>query len=139
MIAGAERAAWTNERLERPGRLEATDPYGADLADLGGARRESRRLEVDDDEGRRLERKILRRGAGERDVRARPDEPRVRLDHLAEQRTGQPGRGAGEREERARGVCRRHGPAPFLDELDQAIGSIQAELHPVSMTERMFV
>ncbi len=32
-----------------------------------------------------------------------------------------------------------HGPAPFLDELDEPIRGIQTELHPVSMTERMFV
>ncbi len=136
---GAERPARADERLERPGRLEAADTHGADLADLGGAGREPGRLEVDDDEGRRLEREILRLGARQCDVRAGPDEPRIRLDHLAEQRARQPGRGAGEREERARSIGRRDGPAPFLDELDQPIGGIQTKLHPVSMTERMFV
>ncbi len=135
----SERRARPDERLERPGRLEPAQADGADLADLGRAGGEPGRLEIDDDEGGRLERKILRGRAGERDVCAGPDEPRVGLDHLPEQRARQPGRSARKREQRPRGIGGGHGPAPFLDELDQPIRGIQAHLHACSMTERMFV
>src|SRR5579863_3392966 len=58
------RCAWrdpepgVDERLELVDLLELADPDGPDLADRGGSRTESRRLEVDDDIRRLLEEKL---------------------------------------------------------------------------------
>src|SRR5262249_11145884 len=44
-----------------------------------------------------------------------------------------------EREERRRGLLGRDRPAPLLDELDETVGGVQAELHTRKRIEHMFV
>ena len=92
---GGQRPARVDERLEPLLELEAAHPHRADLADRRGAGRETRRLEIDDDVGRGLERQRGARRVGEPDVRAAPAEPRVALDDVGEQRPREPRRAHG--------------------------------------------
>ena len=107
----------------------AADALRADLADPRRARREPGRLEVDDDEVRVLEQDVRSRRRRETDGGAAPGEPRVAGDDVVEQRARERRRRAREREEHARRLLGRHGPAPGLDELDEPVGGIERELH----------
>ena len=127
-----------DERLEPLGEVEAVDPNGADLADRGGAGREAGRLEVDDDVRRRLERDPGARRLGEPDARSAPGEPGVADDDVVEQRAGEPGGDVAERVEGTRGVLGWNRPVAGLDELDEAVGGVERELHDTSLSEHMF-
>ena len=70
------------------------------------------------------------RCVGEPDGGAAPLEPGVARDDLVEQRARNRRRGGGEREELASGVGRADRAAPRLDELDEAVGGVERELHP---------
>ncbi len=133
-----ERPARADERLECAGRLQAAHADRADLTDLARARRETRRLQVDDDEGCGLQGERIGRVSGEDERRAGPREPGVGVDDVVEEGAGEPRRRAGEREERARGLGRRYGTAALLDELDEPVCGVQAKLHDAAMVERMF-
>ena len=60
---------------------------------------------------------------------AAPGEARVARDDVLQQRAGEGGRGAREGEEAARRLVGRNRPAPRLDELDEAVGGVEGELH----------
>ena len=75
---------------------------------------------------------------GEPDRGAAPREPRVARDDVVEQRAGDRRRGRREREERAGRLAGRHRPASRLDELDEAVGAVEGELHPPMLHEHMF-
>ena len=109
--------------------LERPDALRSDLADPRRARRETRGLEVDDDEMRVLERDVRARRRREPDRCAAPGEPRVAGDDVVEQRPGKRRRRARESEQRPRRLVGRHRPAPGLDELDEPVGGIERELH----------
>ena len=121
-----ERHAGVHERLERVVELEAADALRTDLADARRSRREPRRLEVDDDEMRVLEEDVAAGRIREPDGRTAPREPGVTLDDVVEERPGERRRRVREREQRARGLVDGDGAAPRLDELDQAVGGVEA-------------
>ena len=75
---------------------------------------------------------------GEPDVRPTPAEPGIPLDDVREQRPREPGRNVAQRIERAGRVLGRHRPVSRLDQLDQAIGGVERELHAESLGEHMF-
>ena len=99
-----------DERLEGVPHLEPAHAHGADLADPRRGGCEPGRLEVEDDEGRILERGVLARD--ERDERPAPDEAAVLLDERREQRPGEPLRHLPHREEVPGGLVRQHRPPP---------------------------
>ena len=135
---GRERPAGVDEGLERPGRLERAQADGADLADASARRRETGRLEVDDDERRRLEGNVECEARRERNARAAPGKASVRLHDLAEQRSREPDGRACEREKSLRRLVRGDGPTVLLDELDEPVGGVQPKLHGEEDSERMF-
>ena len=136
---GGKRDPWVDERLERVLELERPDALRSDLADPRRARRETRRLEVDDDEMRVLESDVRARRRREPDRCAAPGEPRVAGDDVVEQRPGERRRRAREGEQRPRRLVGRHRPPPGLDELDEPVGGIERELHRRrAVCERMF-
>ena len=136
---GGKRDPWVDERLERVLELESPNALRPDLADPRGARRETRRLEIDDDEMRVLESDVRARRRREPDRCAAPGKPRVAGDDVVEQRPGERRRRAREGEQRPRRLVGRHRPPPRLDELDEPVGGIERELHrPRSIRERMF-
>ena len=67
----------------------------------------------------------------EPDGRTAPREPGVTLDDVVEERPGERRRRVREREQRPRGLVDGDGASPRLDELHQAIGGVEAELHEV--------
>ena len=134
-----QRHARVDERLERGAGLERLHPLGADLDDPRAGRRETGRLEVEHDERGVLEQDGGTGWVGEPDRGAAPREPRVTRDDIVEQRAGDRRRGRREREERAGRVAGRHRPPSRLDELDEAVGAVEGELHPSMLYEHMFV
>jgi hypothetical protein len=124
-----QRDAGVDERLERLGDLERADADGADLAHAVARRREARRLEVEDDELGVLDEGLRRLPAGQADAPAEPGEPRVAVDDVGEQGVRERRRGALEREEDARGLLRPDRAPPRVDELDEAVGGVEGELH----------
>jgi hypothetical protein len=138
---GNRRSNWDSgidERLELLRQLQLVHADGADLADPRVPRCQSGRLEVDDDERRRLEQQLGARRVGEPDGIASPREPGVLADDLLEQVPREPHRRAAEREQAASGLLRVDGPPPLLDQLDEPIGGIQPQLHVRSLCEHMF-
>ncbi len=128
--AGPERHAGVDERLELLGKLEPADADSADLADLRRAGTEAGRLQVDDDVRRALEEEVAAERRREPDRVAVPREAGVGLDDVVEQRAGERDRGGAEGEEPPRRLVRQHRPAPLFDQLDEAVGRIEPELHP---------
>ena len=123
--------ARVRERLEPLARARAPDAHGADLARPRRPRPQAGRLQVEDDERRALEQQLVARGAASATRSPAPAQPRVRRDGLVEQRPRQPDRdGRSELQHCARRLVGRHRPAPFLDQLDQPVGGVQAELQP---------
>ncbi len=93
------------------------------------------RLEIEDDVGGVLEQQVVARGRRECDEVARPAQARVGRYRLVEQRPCEPGRhGAAELQHGPRRLVCRHRPAPVLDQLDEPIGSIEAQLHLAEAT-----
>ena len=129
VTAGGSGARGSTSVSNASSELEATDALRADLADPRRARREPGRLEVDDDEVRVLEEDVRPGRRSQADRPSPPREPRVTRDDVVEERPRERGRSAGEREEDARRLVRGHRPAPGLDELDEAVGSVERELH----------
>ncbi len=84
--AGRDAEARIDERLELARRLELTDPDCADLADCGGSRPESRRLQVDDDERRPLEEELGSGRLRERNRVAVPRQTRIGFHDLRQER-----------------------------------------------------
>ncbi len=82
---GRQRDARVDERLERLASLERDDALGADLADAGRRRRETCRLQVEDDERRVFEEDIVGSRPGKAHGVAVPVEPRVFADDVVEQ------------------------------------------------------
>ena len=121
--------ARVDERLEPLLELESAHAHRADLADRRAAGRESRRLEIDDDVGRRLERQLSPLDVGKPDVRPTPAEPRIPFDDVREERPRQPRRNMAQRIERAGRVLRRYRPVPGFDELDETVGGVERKLH----------
>ena len=124
------RHARVDQRLERSGGQQRLDPNSADLADRRPARTEASRLEVHDDEPRRLEQQILARGSCEPDRRPAPGQASVALDDVLEQAPGEVFRSTRECEESPGRLARGHRTSPLLDELHESVGGIESELHP---------
>ena len=124
-----QRKAGIDQRLERRPGLERGDPLCADLDDPARRRREPRRLEVEHDEHRLLERNLLGRRHAQTDGGTAPGETRIAGDDLVEQRACDPRRRRGEREERTCGLVHGHRAASRLDELHEPVRGIEAELH----------
>ena len=82
-----------------------------------------------DDVGGVLERQRSPGRIGEADARAAPGEPRVAVDDVREQRTGEPDRNVTEGVERLRRVLGGHRPVARLHELDQPVGGVERQLH----------
>ena len=133
-----QRRARVDERLERVDDLERAHPHGADLADAAVLRGQPGRLEVEDDELRVLERHVRVRIVREADPRPEEGEPRVALDDVVEERAGERGRGALEREQHASGLVRPDRAVSRLHELDEPVGGIERELHRSSLDEHTF-
>ena len=68
----------------------------------------------------------------ERDRAPEPVEASVALDDVGEERVRERRRRALEREERARRFLRRDGAAARVDQLDEAVGGVERELHRAS-------
>ena len=128
-----------DERLELVDDLEADHLDRADLADLRRAGPQAGRLEVDDDVRRVFEQQAGAERACEPDRVAVPRESRIGLDHLGEECPRQCDGRLAQREEPARSLLSDDRPAPLLDELDEAIGGVESQLHPESLGEHMFV
>jgi hypothetical protein len=67
-----------------------------------------------------------------------PGEARILADDVLEQAARHADGGVPEREQPPRGLFDEDRPAPFLDQLDQAVGGVQPELHPESVSEHTF-
>ena len=119
--------AGVDQRFERRRLLQGADADGSDLADSRAAA-ESCRLEIEDHVVRLLEQRILLR-PGDPDRRADPAQPRVAGDQVVEQRAGEALRDALQREELPGRVRRRHRRAALLEQLDQAVGGVEGQLH----------
>ena len=63
---------------------------------------------------------------------------RVTADDVVEKVAREPGWYGRERKERARRLLRRHRRAPLLDQLDEPVGRVERELHPVQVGEHTF-
>ncbi len=118
--------------------LEAAYTNRADLADLGRAGSQARRLEIDDDVGRVLEQQVVPERTGERHRVAAPGEPRVGVDDLGEQRAREPDGRLAEGEETAGRLLGDDGAPPLLDELHEPVGRIEPELHGTMLGEQVF-
>ena len=129
---------WVDERLERLHEFEGPDAHGADLTDPAAGRRESGRLEVENDELGVFERGVEVRRAGEAYPSPEPLEARIVGDDVGEQGAcefcGRPL----EREERARRFFGRDRTVPRLHELDEPVRGVERELHESRVYERMF-
>ena len=77
-----QRDAGLDERVERLGDLEPTDPRGADLADPVAAGREARRLEVEDDDLGILDERVDAALVRQADAHASPREARITVDDV---------------------------------------------------------
>ncbi len=124
-----KRDAGLYERLERLGDLERRDAHGADLADAVARGGQPRRLEIENDELRILDEDVLVGAACESDATAEPGEPGVAVHDVGEERVDERRRCALEREEHARGLLDSDGPAPRVDQLHEAVGGVEGELH----------
>ncbi len=128
-----------DERLEGVRDLERSYAHCAYLTRPAGAGGETRGLQIEDDELGELERSIRVGVSGEADARAEPGQTRVIGDDVREQRTGDRGWRALEREENAGRLVGPDRPVLGLDELHEAIGGVERELHESSVYERTFV
>ena len=122
--------AGIDERLERRAEGEALDALRPDLHDARARRREARRLEVEDHEGCRLERRRRSGSVGEPHSSTAPDEASVARHDLVEERARDPGRRRCEREQRLGRLGRGHRPSARLHELHEAVGRVEGQLHP---------
>ena len=134
-----QRHAGADESLEGLGDLESPNARRADLADPVARGGQSRGLEVEDDERRVLDDDLFAASVGEPDPRTEPGEPRVALDDVREQRVGERRRRPLERKQRPSGVLGSDRSPPRLDQLDEAVGGVERELHAQSLYEHMFV
>ena len=91
-IAGCSRAPGLQSVWKRSASSRPLDAGRADLARPRAARPQAGRLEVEDDEGRRLEQLRLAVRLAQRDEVARPAQPRVAADGLVEERPREPDR-----------------------------------------------
>ena len=130
--------AGIDEQLEVVHELEVVHAHRADLADARRARSQPGRLEVDDDEGRALERQVRAGRFRQPDGVSAPGQASVFADDFLEQAARHPDRGVAEREQPTRSLLDEDGPAPFLDELDQPVRGVQPELHAESLGEHTF-
>ena len=121
---GAMRRPGSTSVSNSSDRLELADPDGADLADRGGPRPESRRLEVDDDVRRPLEEKLGSGRLRERDRVAVPREARIGFHDLRQERPREGDRRLAQREQPPRRVLRRHRSAAFLDKFHEPVGGV---------------
>ncbi len=135
---GADRNAGIDEQLELLLQFELAHTHGADLADARAARPEPRRLEVDDHEGRVLEREIGARRIGEPHGVSPPGEPGVLGDDLVEQAPRHSDRRVPKREQPARGLLDVDRPAPLLDELHEPVSRVEPQLHAERVGEHTF-
>ena len=106
------------------------------------ARSQAGRLEVEDDVRRAARAADASPGRrGERDEVAAPAQPRVGPDRLVEQRPRQPGRNrAAQLQHLASRLVGRDRAAPILDQLDEPVCGIEAQLHDDrGYYEHMFV
>ena len=118
------------KQLEALRELEAFDPHGAELARTRRPGPQARRLQVEHDEGRRLEEQQLARRAGESDQVTRPAQPGIARNRVVEQRAREPdGNRASELQDGPCGLIGGHRAAMILHELDEPIGGIEAQLH----------
>ena len=131
---GRELDARVDERLERACREQCLDADGADLADPGAGRPQARRLEVDDDEARRLEGQPLAGRRGQADAVTTPGEADVAFDDVLEQAPGERHGRMREREERAGRLLGGNRPPALLNQLDEPVGRIERQLHPSEHT-----
>ena len=97
------------------------------ICDVPG--RKPGRLEVDDDVRRVFEQEVGAERSREPDGVAAPREPRVGLDDLGEERARERDRRLAQREEPARRLLGDDRSAPLLDELHEAVGGVQPQLH----------
>ena len=128
--AAAERPGWpasgTAPRARGRGRGRRRSRTGRAVPGS-----QARRLEVEDDERRLLEQQLLTRSR----LRARPGRRptaaarRRCTASSSSERASPTGTDAAELQHEPRGVLGGDGPAPFLDELDEPVGGIQAQLH----------
>src|SRR5439155_23296389 len=126
---GRERYAGIDEQLEILLKLEPAHSHRADLADMGAARPQAGRLQIDDDEGGILELDI---GAGRVSQPNRvtaPGEPGILADHLVQQAAGKAHGCVADGEEPPGRLLGEDGPAPLLDELHEPVRRIEPELH----------
>ena len=124
-----ERNVWVDEGLEQVDDLETGDLGRADLADVRCARPQAGRLEVDDDVCRVFEQEVGAERAREPNGVAAPGEARVGLDNVSEERSRECDGCLPQCEQPARRLVGDDRSAPFLDELDEAVGGVQSELH----------
>ena len=125
-----------DERLELGHELERLHANGSDLADPALRRRESGRLEVEDDEGRVLQQRVLGR-TGKGHGRPRAGDPAVSGGHLLQQRARKPGGDRRRCEQRPRSVDRRERPL-LLEQFDEPVESVERELHSSNQSEHTF-
>ena len=118
-----------DERLEGLGDLERFHANRADLAHAVARGRQTRGLEVEDDELGVLDQRFRLRSVGEADARAEPTQPGVTVDDVREKRVGQARRRTLEREQDACRLLRSHRSPARLDELDEPVGGIERQLH----------
>ena len=130
---GRERRRRVDERLERPRRQQSlatrTAPI-SQIADCAGRRPVVSRSTTTN--VRELERQVARRAAppARRTPRATPAARRRRRRPRAGSARA-PSGALREREERARRLLDGHRPAPFLDQLDQPVGGVEARAAPL--------
>ena len=122
-----ESQTGVDERLERIDELECSHARCSDLADPVACGREPRRLQVEDDELRLLQQRVLLR-AGERDGRARTEDAAVSRGDVRKQRTGKTVRD-GARGEQQHGRVHRRQSSLFVEHVHQTVEPVERELH----------
>ncbi len=128
-IVGGSATPGLHERLERLLDRERPDTHRADLAHPVARRREPGRLEVEDDELGVLDQRLALAAVRETYASATPLEARVAVDDVGEERVRERRGRALEREESACRLFRRHRAASRVDQLDEAVGGVERELH----------
>ena len=101
----------------------------------GAGRPQSRRLEVDDDEARRLEQSLAGR-CRQADAVTAPGKAGIARDDVLEQAPREGHGRVREREERA-GRLLGTRPPPLLHQLDEPVGRIERQLHPSDDTRHL--
>ena len=118
--------------------LELADANRPDLADTRHARAKARRFEVHDDVRCALDRQIRAERRRQADGVAAPRHPRVLAYDLVQQRARETDRRLPQREQPPGRLVDGDGPAPLLDQLDEPIGRVEAQLHRQTVPEHMF-